>query len=87
MSLADVPGTLRLSACGATEFALSMAAFVGVVALGVLPGIGVAVALSIGNVFRRAWWPYQTILGRVPGYPGLSTTYAAIRCRTAARLS
>ena len=29
-----------------------------------------AVALSIGNVFRRAWWPYQTILGRVPGVPG-----------------
>ena len=39
-------------------------------ALGVLPGIAVAVALSIGNVFRRAWWPYQTVLGRVPGVPG-----------------
>jgi STAS domain-containing protein len=25
------------------------------------------VALSILNVFRQAWWPYQTILGRVPG--------------------
>ena len=35
-----------------------------------LLGILVAVALSIGNVFRRAWWPYQTILGRVPGIPG-----------------
>jgi MFS superfamily sulfate permease-like transporter len=37
----------------------------------VLPGIGIAVALSIGNVFRRAWWPYQAVLGRtrdVPGY-------------------
>jgi MFS superfamily sulfate permease-like transporter len=47
-----------------------VAAFAGVVRLGVLPGIGVAVALSIGNVFRRAWWPYQTVLGRVPGIPG-----------------
>ena len=35
-----------------------------------LPGIVVAVALSIGNVFRRAWWPYQAILGRVPGISG-----------------
>src|SRR6476620_2717023 len=47
-----------------------MAAFAGVVLLGVLPGIAIAVALSIGNVFRRAWWPYQTTLGRVPGLPG-----------------
>jgi len=70
ISLADVPGTLRLYRLRRTEFALSIAAFIGVVALGVLPGIVVAVALSIGNVFRRAWWPYQTILGRVPGVPG-----------------
>jgi len=42
----------------------------GGAALGVLLGIVVAVAPSIGNVFRRAWWPYQTILGRVPGIPG-----------------
>ena len=29
-----------------------------------------AIALSIGNVFRRSWWPYQTVLGRVAGIPG-----------------
>ena len=70
MSLADVRGTVRLLRDRPTEFALSMAAFAGVVGLGVLPGIGVAVALSVGNVFRRTWWPYQTVLGRVPGIPG-----------------
>jgi high affinity sulfate transporter 1 len=70
ISLADIPGTLRLYRQRRTEFALSIAAFIGVVALGVLTGIVLAVALSIGNVFRRAWWPYQTILGRVPGVPG-----------------
>jgi high affinity sulfate transporter 1 len=69
-SLADVRGTVRLFHDRRTEFALSMAAFAGVVGLGVLPGIGVAVALSVGNVFRRTWWPYQTVLGRVPGIPG-----------------
>ncbi|GAA1254828.1 sulfate permease [Pseudonocardia aurantiaca] len=70
ISLADIPGTLRLYRVRRTEFSLSVAAFVGVVVLGVLPGILVAVALSIGNVFRRAWWPYQTVLGRVPGISG-----------------
>ena len=70
LSLADVPGTIRLYRVRRTEFLLSIAAFLGVVLLGVLPGIALAVALSIGNVFRRAWWPYQTVLGRVPGLAG-----------------
>jgi MFS superfamily sulfate permease-like transporter len=50
---------------------VSIAAFLGVALLGVLPGIAIAVALSILNVFRRAWWPYQTTLGRVSGRAGL----------------
>jgi MFS superfamily sulfate permease-like transporter len=52
------------------EFLLSIAAFLGVVLLGVLPGIAIAVGLSILNVFRRAWWPYDTQLGRVEGLEG-----------------
>jgi anti-anti-sigma regulatory factor len=28
------------------------------------------VGLSILNVFRRAWWPYDTVLGRVDGLEG-----------------
>jgi high affinity sulfate transporter 1 len=70
ISLADIPGTRRLYDIRRTEFYLSMGAFAGVVLLGVLPGIAIAVALSIGNVFRRAWWPYQTVLGRVDGIAG-----------------
>jgi len=70
LSLTDIPETLRLRRVRRTEFLLSVAAFLGVVLLGVLPGIALAVALSIGNVFRRAWWPYQTTLGRVPGLAG-----------------
>ena len=70
VSLADIPETLRLRRVRRTEFLLCMGAFLGVVLLGVLPGIALAVALSIGNVFRRAWWPYQTVLGRVPGLAG-----------------
>jgi MFS superfamily sulfate permease-like transporter len=47
-----------------------VAAFLGVALLGVLPGIAIAVGLSILNVFRRAWWPYDTRLGRVEGLAG-----------------
>jgi high affinity sulfate transporter 1 len=70
LSLADIPGTVRLLRQRRTEFALSITAFLGVTLFGVLPGIAIAVALSVANVFRRAWWPYQTTLGRVPDVPG-----------------
>jgi MFS superfamily sulfate permease-like transporter len=69
-SLVDVHGTMDLFRRRRTEFALSIAAFLAVAFLGVLPGIGIAVALSILNVFRRTWWPYQAILGQVEGIPG-----------------
>jgi high affinity sulfate transporter 1 len=70
LSLADIPGTMRLWRQRKAEFLLSIAAFLGVALLGVLPGIGIAVGLSILNVFRRAWWPYETQLGRVEGLEG-----------------
>jgi high affinity sulfate transporter 1 len=70
LSLADVPGTARLWRQRRAEFLLTIAAFLGVALLGVLPGIAIAVALSILNVFRRSWRPYQTTLGRVEGIAG-----------------
>jgi high affinity sulfate transporter 1 len=70
LSLADIPATARLWRQRKAEFLLSIAAFLGVALLGVLPGIAIAVALSILNVFRRAWWPYATVLGRVEGVEG-----------------
>src|SRR6516162_6115018 len=70
LSLADIPGTVRLWRQRKTEFLVSITAFLGVVLLGVLPGIAVAVALSILAVFRRAWRPYDTQLGQVDGVEG-----------------
>jgi high affinity sulfate transporter 1 len=70
LSLADIPGTMRLFHQRRVEFLLSITAFLAVALLGVLPGIGIAVGLSILNVFRRAWWPYDTTLGRVDGLEG-----------------
>jgi high affinity sulfate transporter 1 len=70
LSLADLPGTVRLWHQRRSDFLLSVAAFLGVVLVGVLQGIAIAIALSILSVFRRTWWPYQAVLGRVPGVPG-----------------
>jgi high affinity sulfate transporter 1 len=74
MSLADAPATMRLWRQRKSEFGLSMAAFLGVAFLGVLPGIAVAVGLSILWVFRQAWDPYRTVLVDVPGVPGYHDT-------------
>jgi high affinity sulfate transporter 1 len=74
LSLADVRGTRRLWRQRRMEFYLSIIALLGVALLGVLPGILVAVSLSILNVFRRTWWPHQAELGRVDGIAGLHDT-------------
>ncbi len=74
LSLADLPATRRLWQQRRMEFGLAMIAFLGVALLGVLPGILIAVALSILNVFRRLWWPHQAELGRVGGITGLHDT-------------
>ncbi|HWO50789.1 MAG TPA: sodium-independent anion transporter, partial [Ornithinibacter sp.] len=39
-----------------------------------LPGILLAIMLSILNVFRRVWWPHRAELGRVEGLDGLHDT-------------
>jgi high affinity sulfate transporter 1 len=70
LSLADIRGMSRVWRQRRMEFAVGVSAFLGVTLLGVLPGIGVAVALSVLNVFRRAWWPYQTVLGRANSVTG-----------------
>ena len=70
LSLADVKGVARLRKQRKTEAWLALAAFLAVTLLGVLPGIAIAVGLSILNVFRRTWWPYQAILGDTPDLPG-----------------
>ncbi|MBO3739223.1 SulP family inorganic anion transporter [Actinoplanes flavus] len=70
LSLADLSAMRRLWRQRRVEFSLALAAFLGVALLGVLPGIAVAVALSVLNVFRRLWWPYSTELGRPDGVAG-----------------
>jgi MFS superfamily sulfate permease-like transporter len=49
---------------------VSFAAAAGVVFVGVLPGITIAIGLSLVAFVDRSWRPYRTELGRVPGVRG-----------------
>jgi len=53
-----------------SDFVLSLVAFLAVAALGVLPGIAVAVTVSLLDVVRRAWRPHDAVLGRATGVKG-----------------
>ncbi len=71
LSLTDVPATRRLRKQSRGDFVVFLAAFLGVTLLGVLPGIVIAIVVSVGTVFARLWRPYTTTLGRAEGVPGL----------------
>ena len=70
----DIPAARQLFHWRRSEFLLAMAAFAGVAVLGVLWGVGVAIALSLLNFVRRAWRPHDAVLGRVDGLKGYHDT-------------
>lgn len=70
LTLFDWPATRWISRVRTSEFIMLVAAFAGVLLVGVLEGIGIAVALSLGNFIRREWRPHAAELGRVEGVPG-----------------
>jgi high affinity sulfate transporter 1 len=53
-----------------SDFFLALTAFFAVAALGVIPGVGVAVGVSILDFVRRAWRPHDAVLGRARGVKG-----------------
>jgi MFS superfamily sulfate permease-like transporter len=69
-SLTDFKGLVRLYGWRKTEFGLAVISFLGVIFLGVLPGVFVAIALSVMNFVRRQWRPHDAVLGRAPGVKG-----------------
>src|SRR5262249_37515545 len=52
------------------EFWLSIVCFVGVAVLGVIPGIGMAIAIAIAEFLWDGWRPHFAILGRAHGVKG-----------------
>ena len=70
LSLVDVGSMVRLWRLGSSEFWLALASFLGVALVGVIEGVFLAVALSLGAFIRRAWWPHDAVLGRADGVKG-----------------
>lgn len=52
------------------EFWLSITCFVGVAVFGAIPGIGIAVAVSVIEFLWDGWRPHHAVLGRVDGTRG-----------------
>jgi len=53
-----------------SEFLFSIACFLGVILLGVIQGIFIAVGLALCAFIWRAWRPHNAVLGRVDGLKG-----------------
>ena len=70
ISLFDAAALRRLYRVQRTEFGLAVACALGVMFLGVLLGIVIAVALSAVYIFARVAAPYSTVLGKPAGVPG-----------------
>ena len=68
LSLMDVPEMRRYWAWRRTDFAIALAALIGVVLTTVLIGLVIAVLLSVAFLLYRASRPYVAALGRIPGY-------------------
>ena len=70
IGLIDVRGVWKLRRVRDAEFWLAVSAFAGVVLFGVLDGIVIAVAISIGVFVYRAVRPHDAVLGRLEDVDG-----------------
>jgi MFS superfamily sulfate permease-like transporter len=70
LGLFDLTGLRNLARMSWREGLMSFGTTLGVLALGVLPGVMLAVALSLAWLLMVASRPKDAVLGRVPGLPG-----------------
>jgi high affinity sulfate transporter 1 len=70
LSLLNVGALRRYASVRRSALVLSLTASIGVIALGVLQGIVVAILLSVLMFFRRNWWPHGAVIGQVDGLDG-----------------
>ena len=57
----------RLRRLSRGEYNIAAASFIGVLVMGVLPGVGIGVVLSILALIYRASYPATSVRGRLPG--------------------
>ena len=67
INIFEVRAVVRLYKLRPEEFIFSIACFLGVVLLGVIKGIFIAVGLALFAFIWRAWRPYNAVLGHVDG--------------------
>jgi high affinity sulfate transporter 1 len=70
LSLLDLGVLVRYFRVRKSALLLSLTASLGVVVLGVLQGIVIAIALAILLFFRRSWQPHGAVLGHVASLGG-----------------
>jgi high affinity sulfate transporter 1 len=70
LSLMDVAVLRRYARVRPSAVILSLIATLGVIILGVLPGIALAILLAVLLFFHRSWWPHGSVLGRAEGIDG-----------------
>ncbi len=70
LSLVNLRALRQYARVRPSSLVLSLVASLGVIALGVLQGIVVAVFLAVLLFFRRNWWPHGAVLGRTDGTEG-----------------
>ncbi|WP_420907126.1 SulP family inorganic anion transporter [Trinickia caryophylli] len=68
--LLEIASVLRLYRLRRNEFVQSIVCTLGVVTLGVVNGVGIALALALLAFVWRAWRPYTAVLGRIDGVKG-----------------
>jgi sulfate permease, SulP family len=71
LRLIDVAEIRRIGHFRLSELVLTLITGFGVLIFGLLPGIGIAVGLSLLDVIRRIAHPHDGILGYVPGLAGM----------------
>ena len=69
--LIDLTAVRRLVSFRRAELVIAAAAFLGVLVLGILYGVLVAVGVSVAELLVRVARPHDAILGNVPGMAGM----------------
>jgi len=70
IGLIEVADLKRIYRIQRWEFWLAIVCFVGVAVLGVIPGIGLAIAIAIIEFLWDGWRPHSAVLGRAHGVKG-----------------
>ena len=70
IGLIEITDLKRIYRIQQWEFWLSIVCLVGVAVLGVIPGIGLAIAIAIVEFLWDGWRPHSAVLGRARGVKG-----------------